>query len=98
MFKLLQTALFSDWLSNLRDTRAKQRIAMRLDRLALGNFGDVKPVGAGVSELRIPVGKGYRVYLLQRGDTVIILLCGGNKKSQSHDIALAKELAKEVKE
>ncbi len=80
----------------LRDMRARARIAVRIDRLALGNPGDVKPVGEGVSELRIPYGPGYRLYYVQKGDELVILLCGGNKGSQRRDIAAAKALAKEM--
>jgi putative addiction module killer protein len=83
-------------LKALRDTEAKARIAARVRRLAFGNPGDVKPVGEGVSELRIHYGPGYRVYFVQRGTTLIVLLCGGDKKSQQRDIETAKQLAKEV--
>jgi putative addiction module killer protein len=79
----------------LRDETARSRIQIRIRRLSLGNFGDVKPVGEGVSELRIDYGPGYRVYLLQDGITLVILLAGGTKKTQAADIAKAKALAKE---
>ena len=79
----------------LKDERARARIASRLDRLAFGNAGDVKPVGQGVSELRIDYGPGYRVYFRQQGNTIIILLCGGHKKTQTEDIKKAKRLAAE---
>ena len=91
-----QTRYFSDWFKNLRDARAKARIAVRIDRLILGNPGDVKPVGAGVSELRIPNGPGYRLYYVQKGDQLVILLCGGHKGSQRRDIVTAKTLATEL--
>jgi putative addiction module killer protein len=91
-----ETEAFSEWLSNLRDVRAKAEVARRVRRLALGNPGDVKPVGEGVSELRIHYGPGYRVYYLRRGSILVILLCGGDKSGQSRDIALALKLAKEV--
>jgi putative addiction module killer protein len=81
---------FREWLDNLKDREARARVRVRLNRIRLGNFGDVKPVGIGVSELRISHGPGYRVYFAQRGNTVVILLCGGDKRSQSKDIALAK--------
>lgn len=96
MIEILETEIFSDWLSGLRDMRAKVEVARRVRRLALGNPGDVKPVGDGISELRIHYGPGYRVYFVQRGNVMIILLCGGDKKSQSKDIALAVKLAKEA--
>ena len=96
MFTLRQTEVFASWLSGLRDPLAKQKIAVRLQRLKFGNFGDVKPVGGGVSELRIHEGKGYRVYLRQSGQEIILLLCGGNKKTQTSDIANAKRILKEL--
>ncbi len=96
MLEVRQTEIFTKWIANLRDRRAKQKIAVRIDRLIVGNLGDVKPVGEGVSELRIPEGKGYRVYFVQRGSEIIILLCGGDKKTQTKDIARAKEMAKEA--
>lgn len=79
----------------MRDERARSRVQIRIRRLSLGNFGDVKPVGEGVSELRIDYGPGYRVYFCQRGATLILLLAGGTKKTQSGDIADAIKLAKE---
>ena len=90
------TAEFLDWLTDLRDVQARARIAKRIDRVALGNFGDTKPVGDGVSELRFTFGPGYRVYYTRRGDVVIILLCGGDKATQDRDIERAKAMAKEV--
>lgn len=82
---------FRDWLEGLRDQQARARIRVRLNRIRLGNFGDSKSVGAGVSELRIPHGPGYRVYFGRKGNTVVILLYGGDKGTQSRDIALAQE-------
>jgi putative addiction module killer protein len=96
MIEVRETGTFSEWLSGLRDPRAKAEVARRVRRLALGNPGDVKPVGAGVSELRIHYGPGYRVYYAHRGTILIILLCGGDKSGQAEDIALALKLAKEV--
>jgi putative addiction module killer protein len=96
MIEIREAEAFSEWLSNLRDVRAKAEVARRVRRLALGNPGDVKPVGEGVSELRIHYGAGYRVYYVRRGNILIILLCGGDKSGQSRDIALALKLAKEV--
>lgn len=96
MIAIHETEEFSAWLDGLRDDRAKARIARRIDRLALGNPGDVKPVGEGVSELRIDYGPGYRVYFVQRGSVLIVLLCGGDKRTQDSDIRKAKELARQV--
>lgn len=95
-FQVSTTEAFDVWLASLRDRVAKAVIARRIRRVAMGNLGDVKPVGGGVSELRIHQGAGYRVYLLRRGNTVIVLLYGGDKSSQSRDIAHAISLAKEV--
>jgi putative addiction module killer protein len=88
-----QTPAFSDWMARLRDHRARAKIAARIDRLALGNPGDVAPVGEGLSELRIQYGAGYRVYFIKRGKTLIVLLCGGDKSTQTKDIKAAKNLA-----
>lgn len=94
MFTIRETTEFADWLSGLRDAQIRARIARRIYRLADGNPGDVKPVGEGVSELRIDLGPGYRVYFVRQGAIVIILLCGGDKSSRSRDIAKAKKMAK----
>jgi putative addiction module killer protein len=96
--ELVKSATFGRWLSGLKDSRARARIVVRLDRLALGNPGDVKPVGSGVSELRIDYGPGYRVYFMQRGKAVIVLLCGGDKRTQSTDIRRAIAMAKDWQE
>lgn len=93
MVEVVQSAMFSRWLRRLKDRRAAARVQVRIDRLAAGNPGDVRPVGAGVSELRIPYGPGYRVYYLQHGQKLILLLCGGDKSTQSADIETAHELA-----
>jgi putative addiction module killer protein len=81
---------FRDWLAALRDVRARAMVRVRLNYLRLGNFGDAKPVGDGVSELRISYGPGYRVYFAPMGSTVILLLCGGDKSTQARDIGRAK--------
>ena len=98
MIEVRQTAAFRDWMMGLRDQRARRRIAARIDRLVDGNPGDVKPVGDGVSELRIDHGPGYRLYFTQRGQFLVLLLCGGDKSSQDRDIAKAKALAKELED
>jgi putative addiction module killer protein len=95
MVEVRQTEVFSNWLRKLRDHQARARIQIRIRRLSLGNFGDVKPVGEGVSELRVDYGPGYRVYLQQQGNLLVLLLAGGSKKTQQADIAKAKKLAKE---
>jgi putative addiction module killer protein len=92
MLELRQTDAFSTWLDGLADRRAVERIAQRLVRLQSGLMGDVKPVGEGISELRIDQGPGYRVYFVQRGKILILLLCGGDKKTQERDIQRAKAL------
>src|SRR5271167_3921905 len=93
MIEVRKTATFSDWMAELRDHRARAKIAARIDRLAHCNAGDVRPVGEGVSELRIHYGPGYRVYFVPRGKTLIVLLCGGDKSTQTKDIKAAKMLA-----
>jgi len=95
MIEIRQTATFAKWETHLRDKRARTIIASRLVRLAEGLPGEVEAVGEGVSELRIHYGPGYRVYFQKRGDVLIVLLCGGDKGSQTRDIAAAKKLAKE---
>jgi putative addiction module killer protein len=96
MIEIRRTGVFLKWLRGLRDSRARARIQIRIDRMSLGNPGDVRPVGDGVSELRIDYGPGYRVYFVGRGKTVAVLLCGGDKQTQDIDIAKAKSLAKEL--
>ncbi|MBM3654316.1 MAG: type II toxin-antitoxin system RelE/ParE family toxin [Alphaproteobacteria bacterium] len=98
MFEVRKTDAFENWLTGLRDQRGKAKIVARIDRLALGNPGDVAPVGEGVSELRIHFGPGYRVYFVRREKTVVVLLCGGDKGSQERDIAQAKSLAAELED
>ena len=84
---------FSDWLKALRDLRARAKITQRIDRLELGNPGDVAPVGEGVSEMRINYGPGYRVYIKQRGAEFVVLLCGGDKSTQATDIKPGQEIS-----
>lgn len=96
MIEVRQTDEYSEWFANLRDKQARARINARIRRLSLGNPGDVKPVGEGVSELRIDYGPGYRVYFIQRGREVVILLAGGNKRTQKKDIQTALELARNL--
>ncbi len=97
MVEIVKSATFDRWLGKLKDRRAVARVLVRIDRLAAGNPGDVKPIGGGISELRIDYGPGYRVYHLQDGPRLILLLCGGDKSSQDHDIREAHRLAKEWK-
>ena len=96
MIEVRQTRTFARWLSGLRDGKAKARILVRIRRLSLGNPGDVRPVGGGVSEMRIDVGPGYRVYFAARGKSLVVLLAGGDKDSQSRDVRRAIELARET--
>ena len=98
MIEVHKTEIFTSWFDNLKDRRAKARIQARIDRLELGNFGDVAPVGDGVSELRIFYGPGYRVYFVQQGSIVVILLSGGDKSTQKTDIVKAKGLAKKLED
>ena len=96
MIEIRQSETFQAWVAALRDGRARARIAVRLRRLAMGNLGDVKSVGEGISEMRIDYGPGYRVYFRRIGAQIVLLLCGGDKSSQAADIARAKSLAKEL--
>ena len=93
MFNLFKTDAYEAWFNGLRDRRAAARIAIRIDRLAEGNPGDAKPVGGGISEMRIDYGPGYRIYYTRRGRTVLLLLIGGDKSTQAKDIKLARALA-----
>ncbi|ATU93753.1 type II toxin-antitoxin system RelE/ParE family toxin [Phyllobacterium zundukense] len=95
MVEIRQTLEFASWLTALKDTNAIARIQVRIRRLSLGNPGDVKPIGEGVSELRVDYGPGYRIYYQKRGQTLVLLLCGGDKRTQTADTARAKALAKE---
>lgn len=96
MFQVRQTTRFATWLAGLRDKRARARILKRIDRAQARDPGDAGPVGEGVSEMRIFYGPGYWVYFVQRGQELVLLLCGGDKSAQSADIEEAKELAKEI--
>jgi len=96
VYRIVEGPVFSRWLVTLRDRSARQRIVSRIDRFRDGNPGDVKPVGHGVSEMRIDYGPGYRIYFMRAGDVVYLLLCGGDKASQKRDIETAIKLAKEV--
>lgn len=96
MLEVRQTSVYSEWFADLRDRTAKTRIDIRIRRLSLGNPGDVKPVGEGVSELRVDHGPGYRVYFIQKAEVYVVLLAGGDKSTQEKDIRNAKALAREL--
>jgi putative addiction module killer protein len=97
VLEVLKSATFEKWFNGLRDRQAQARITARISRLALGNAGDVKPVGSGVSEMRIDCGPGYRVYFQQRGPAIALLLCAGDKSTQDADIRRAIQIAKDWK-
>lgn len=97
MVKIVRTEVYDRWVRKLKDRNAVARISVSIRKISLGNFGDVKPVGGGVSEVRIDYGPGYRLYFVQhRNGEIVILLCGGTKKRQGDDIARAKEMAKNL--
>ncbi len=96
MVEIRKTNVFAKWLDGLRDIHARARILARIERLAFGNPGDVKPIGDGVSELRIHYGPGYRVYYKKQGQKILILLAGGNKNTQLKDIKIALRIAKKL--
>ena len=96
MIEIRETEIYSRWFKSLRDREARARIDIRIRRLSMGNAGDVKPIGQGVSELRIDYGAGYRVYFIQRGDTFIVLLAGGDKRTQDRDIKTAIDLSQNL--
>ncbi len=98
MVEIIKSDTFDRWLRKLRDPQAKARVEMRIRRLSLGNAGDVQPIGEGLSEMRIDYGPGYRVYYTQRNSILILLLCGGDKRTQQKDIAKAMEIADEWKD
>ena len=96
MIEIRKTDVFAEWVDSLRDIRARARILVRIERLAAGNPGDVKPIAEGVSELRIDYGPGYRVYFIKRGQELVILLAGGDKSTQDKDIKIALRLARNL--
>ena len=96
MFEVRKTDLYAKWLDSLRDVRVRARVLVRVERLAAGNPGDVRPVGEGVSELRIDYGPGYRVYYKKQGRAIVVLLAGGDKRTQSRDIETALRLARNL--
>ena len=96
MLEVRKTEVYARWLDGLRDVRARARVLVRVERLVAGNPGDVKPVGEGVSELRIDYGPGYRVYFKKQGRTIVVLLAGGDKRTQSQDIETALRLARNL--
>ena len=98
MIRVRKTEVFAHWLDGLRDIEARARVQVRIERLSSGNPGDIAPVGEGVSEMRIDVGPGYRVYFKRRGTALIILLAGGDKSTQARDIKTALELARNLEE
>lgn len=96
MIEIRQTEAYAKWFKSLRDHNARMRINIRIRRLSLGNPGDVKPVGEGISELRVDYGPGYRVYFVAKGSELILLLIGGDKSTQDKDITKAKQLARDI--
>lgn len=98
MVEIVQTEIFADWIGSLKDAKAQAIIAARIDRARFGNLGDTAPVGKGVSEMRIHYGPGYRLYFVQRGTIMIVLLCGGDKSTQKADIRAAHKIAKQIED
>ena len=98
MFEVRQSSIYRDWFDRLRDRQARVRIDARISRLIMGNAGDAKSVGSGVSELRIDHGSGYRVYFSRKGKTIILLLCGGDKRTQAADIKSAQKMVAELED
>ena len=96
MFEVRKTEVYAKWLDSLRDARARARVLVRVERLAAGNPGDVRPVGEGVSELRIDYGPGYRLYFKKQGHTIVVLLAGGDKRTQNQDVETALRLARNL--
>ena len=98
MVEVIKSDTFDQWLRKLRDPQARARVEMRIRRLSLGNAGDVQPIGEGLSEMRINYGLGYRVYYIQQSSVLVLLLCGGDKRTQQKDIAKARRIAAEWKD
>ncbi len=96
MIEVRKTEIFTRWFDDLKDRKARARIQARIDRIELGNFGDIAPVGEGVSEFRVFYGPGYRVYFVQKNSVVVVLLSGGDKSSQKRDIVKAKEISRQL--
>jgi putative addiction module killer protein len=96
VYEVRETEIFSTWMIGLRDPKTRAKIALRIDRLARGNPGDAEPVGEGISEMRIHYGPGYRVYYTKVGQLIVLLLCGGNKKTQAADIRSAKAMRRRI--
>lgn len=98
MFEIVETAEFTQWLNSIKDGMTRRRLAVRLRKLSLGNMGDIKPVGEGVSELREHFGPGWRMYFVQRGSMIVVMLGGGTKSTQQADITKAIALAKTIED
>lgn len=97
MLDVRQTEEFSDWLRRLKDAKAKARIAARIERMKFGNLGDCKSLGGGLTEMRVDFGPGYRVYFARQGGAIVLLLCGGDKRTQQRDIRRAYEIAEKLR-
>ncbi len=98
MFEIVETAEFTQWLNSIKDGMTRRRLVVRLRKLSLGNMGDIKPVGEGVSELREHFGPGWRMYFVQRGSIIVVMLGGGTKSTQQADIAKAIALSKTIED
>ncbi|HTX79525.1 MAG TPA: type II toxin-antitoxin system RelE/ParE family toxin [Longilinea sp.] len=98
MIEIRETDVYRKWFDSIKDRKTRSIIDVRIRRISLGNFGDVEPVGKGVSELKIDYGAGFRVYLLNQGNIIVILLCGGDKSTQAKDIQWAHRLAQRIKD
>ena len=96
VYQLQSTDIFDEWLRNLKDRKGRARILARLESAQLGNLGDVKTVGGGVREMRVHVGRGYRVYFAQRGQVLLLLLCGGDKSTQTRDVVRARQILRDL--
>jgi len=98
MIEIRETVVYKKWFDSIKDRKTRSVIDVRIRRVSIGNFGDVEPVGNGISELKIDYGPGFRIYFLKQGNVIIFLLCGGNKSSQAKDILKARELAERIKD